>query len=1467
MSLSHQPPAPKRKQLKLRRILQPNQQQQQKRRGEERAILAAERSRGMDTRSVSNPDAGGGVEGAAAQQQLHTTTLLLPSLSPGGGVGGIEQSASGHEEVVAKSMQFTTPTSAQVPLLLQPNARDSRKKDRPYPVPLRKAHRTASLVDPEGAVWSSSAPSGASRTTAATVDRAAPKLPSGATVAQLLPPVAAALQTLKNSPPRTHQPPASSALSTTKLLLSPPRTDTASKRRMQSSEVRSVAESGLTAFGEEVSVGDMPNAVQHLSPIDSTVVAQQQQRHHTLFLQKQASTFATKADRKNAPVDGADKTPPRQRQLVASMVAAWEQSPVARAPLSPSDVERTPVPPPAAYSSSRRAADDRDAAAGSVEQTPVRPTPSRDRADRDDKQLSTTPVQANRSPPEQLRRRQQQQQRDRRGDDINTNDDETSNYAPSAARRQRSSGQPPSALLKAALSRPFGREPAILPPSSTSTTSTTSPHGWVVEVSTAEWDADQQQWKYRILVQRRQSAEPQAQSILGAEQDQLQLQSSSSFTTAFTWRSVADFFWLETALQQEFHGALLPPSLSIALGHTVEVASEMPVESLALKLWLSDVLNGVRGSGEWILPIVQPDHLGKLPIDMIKCESMETFLYRNAVGSTLNDAAAPFFPKSPNSPHDVDGTAGECNDPASFVTSLFHTAMAVSPLELCAGPQPGTPRSQEDYTSRHGRRHTNSRSRGFPKPSLPLGVMNCSSRALGTATDFSVQDSFVDSSSIVSGMNSVTPRGSSALVMHSELLFAQRDLSRNYRTTALAAMDTLRALNDQEEKVGVAWKRFAISLANLFAYEKDVESANVGESKVKKENMPFRKVEKSTIDECLRAMARQKTDRAVPGLTALSAMLSAYIADLSSVETSVDVYSKTVDQILLGPPPTEAGLGHTGGTSSPSSVGKRGLSGRHWDGLKDWTIKSLNKKGASAGDNNNRVQRRQDAQAAQLDGLKTRLLTNEKLLRISLTGLFRTIPFRISRMAWRYWNTEASQCAMMNLAAAELRSQLDVVSQTSVSKLLKRHSKDEKSDCAVEMELVQRVVNLGQRRMFPSGADSATDGSISTTSINNELVEVDNDDLSEERAKALKRDKALDIARHRIGRWNAVLAMSMMEAVGVDDPNVRVEETTRDLRLVRKYAIGLRECLNRCVESVRLLQEAITGNALDSKQNGPASTPTLPTQNSGPNQLKSRRNEFLVEMSLLFSGTYVDTGGAKPKRSSASMAVLHNAGIDTTDPSGWIPLETALTQRGSKTSSFHSSVGNLAVRYVNARDAQVEWLVSSLDGLLSEYYQRIEVIEGFVYMECVGIQLEKHFNAKRAKALMAFEKKTDLTAAMNMARKKRMPQLLEELQMKLEKLGPKVSHTSVKETKESHLESKNLKTSLHELAMRRLMRARETSTERAITIMSLWTKEEEINATEEIKALGEAMSALEKSVGQEDLDQILSLGTRPNKNT
>ena len=116
------------------------------------------------------------------------------------------------------------------------------------------------------------------------------------------------------------------------------------------------------------------------------------------------------------------------------------------------------------------------------------------------------------------------------------------------------------------------------------------------------------------------------------------------------------------------------------------------------------------------------------------------------------------------------------------------------------------------------------------------------------------------------------------------------------------------------------------------------------------------------------------------------------------------------------------------------------------------------------------------------------------------------------------------------------------------------------------------------------------------------------------------------------------------------------------------------------------------------------------------------------------------------------------------------------------------------------------------------------MIESFVYMHCVGIQLEKHYSKERSEALAKFEEKTDITTAINIAMKKNLPALVEELKGKLRSLPPNISHSSVKRAKERHLISKNIKEDLQQLAEKRFQRARETSTERVIAMIKLWAE-------------------------------------------
>ncbi len=95
--------------------------------------------------------------------------------------------------------------------------------------------------------------------------------------------------------------------------------------------------------------------------------------------------------------------------------------------------------------------------------------------------------------------------------------------------------------------------------------------------------------------------------------------------------------------------------------------------------------------------------------------------------------------------------------------------------------------------------------------------------------------------------------------------------------------------------------------------------------------------------------------------------------------------------------------------------------------------------------------------------------------------------------------------------------------------------------------------------------------------------------------------------------------------------------------------------------------------------------------------------------------------------------------------------------------------------------------------------------------------------ATAARFFQAWDKRTEISTAINVAAKKKIPKLVNELKIKLDNL-PQVSHTTVIRAKESHLTSKTLKSELHKLANRRLGRAQEVSTERVIAIMSLWAK-------------------------------------------
>ncbi|GAX14943.1 hypothetical protein FisN_12Lh354 [Fistulifera solaris] len=874
----------------------------------------------------------------------------------------------------------------------------------------------------------------------------------------------------------------------------------------------------------------------------------------------------------------------------------------------------------------------------------------------------------------------------------------------------------PLSKTKALLSRPFGR--SSLPPEII--------RKWVVEVSPAEWDADESEWKYRLLIQSRHVNKERKNNPVFPYQQ--------SFTTAFTWRSIADFLWLEESLQREYQGGLLLPDLSKALRGPINGnIRETPVEAEKLRNWLSDVLNGVRGQGELLMDYEAEGILGS--------ESMEAFLYRSSGPTSLTRSPEP--KSSTLSPDETPAT--------SFIEHLFSPNGILSPFAACAGT-----------TSGHGDM-SKSRRAGLLKQ---IDAISCQSSALEIDRSFDRQESFLDSDPVIR----------ECPTFYSMFIEAEQALLRNYLATAHRTTEKLNKLIDEEEKAGYAWSVFVQSLVMLFAIEKEFESSHIADLKLKQEKIHFCQVDKDLVEESLEAFTKAKVDRVLPALNVFGAMLRAYVDDLESIDPACKAFEDArIDLMNI----LEA-------HDRPAS--------QTWeDKIKDMASRSFGSHVA---------QEKQLEMQLQKEVEKNRLLKNEKLLYRSLTTFCRGVPIRSSRMAWRYLNTEATQCAAMYAASVALRKSI-AVGEKAASKRVARQVQQERQDFEAELGLVMKIIDLS-----PQGS-SSNDGK-----------------------------RILELAHERAGKWDLALAKVLLEKVGFTDTGMQLPELSRDLESIRKYACGLHDNLDRCIRSLHQLRKACLGGRQVNKQRGP---------------LETARNEFFSELANLFSGTFVNVD---KRYSEQRKQVLSQAGIDTSDSFQWKRLCPSSQQNGRATFT-QGSAADLINAYFVERDSKIGWIFDQLAQLLQDYFKQVEVIENFVYMNYVGTELESFLKSKRAEMLFAFEKKTDVTAAINVAMKKRLPHLVSELQVKLDGFGPDVSQTKLKEMKASHLASKEIKAELHELSLRRFVRSREASTEKVISLIKFLSREVENTSTQELKALGEAMAVLERSIDKEDFDTVV----------
>ena len=153
---------------------------------------------------------------------------------------------------------------------------------------------------------------------------------------------------------------------------------------------------------------------------------------------------------------------------------------------------------------------------------------------------------------------------------------------------------------------------------------------------------------------------------------------------------------------------------------------------------------------------------------------------------------------------------------------------------------------------------------------------------------------------------------------------------------------------------------------------------------------------------------------------------------------------------------------------------------------------------------------------------------------------------------------------------------------------------------------------------------------------------------------------------------------------------------------------------------------------------------------------------------------------------------------------------------------------------------------------LKSYDFLIEENENYIWMNKVGNYVKKFYSNVRADAVSAWEKKTDITTAINIAIKKRLTLLVKELKQKLELIGSNgdVSCSSVKEAKERHLGSKALKVELEALASRRLKRLYSNGlcVKYSLSIIHEWSLREEASTKLERKCLKDVIGEIERNV-------------------
>ena len=744
--------------------------------------------------------------------------------------------------------------------------------------------------------------------------------------------------------------------------------------------------------------------------------------------------------------------------------------------------------------------------------------------------------------------------------------------------------------VKGALSREVGRN--RLP--------TTSLQHWFVRVGEPKWDDKEGRYKYKIKLSKNEAAAESLDSFI----------SKSSFNEVTTTRSLQDFVWLERGLRAEYHGALIAPLLSLTIYFaTVADSSSLGEELLdvgkksspidtplgvswnatnatsqsikflgqildqnetvnkdMLASWLSDVINGVRGDGEVAL---------RYDVDILQSEALETFLFRHAEalnGVSPNQMGTNQKRASSLGGFDLFSFIGDNVGEGCYNNSMLSLGDVINtPFTFFDNACAGGINEIKNSPKRGSRKIYSSGATGVPG-------LNCGS--ILSESDF--DDAWLMTS---------TPNS----VAHSELLEAERDFIASSIKISSDGIARVQSLVKHEDYVGQCWQNLATAMSGLFSVEKDIETAHIGDQiKSNKKKQPFRKLRKSGVNDVLLDLAQGKIDRARPGLILLGSMISAYYTDLNSVVPSFKEYVDAIRQLQ------ELDEAH--------SIKDEKSKASSLEQLKSFIINTYQSNGTTS-----RVTMEDEVQTigslntTQSKALQRRVLSNEKMLKQSITSLCRASALRAARMSWWYFKTEAKQAANVHATAVALRQALSIDADTAIAMRERRYDEDETKDNAAEIDLVKRIIDLGKMNLSLSYNESSNENSPFSESIQD----------------------AMNMAIDQVGRWDANTTQTILQAAGVEDVEVTIDETSRELRHVRKYAISLRENVEKCLEAVSALTKVWSSDS--------------------DMRISKSRREFWAAMSIIFSG--------KVSKDSRNARVLANTGIDTQDRGGWLGVK------------------------------------------------------------------------------------------------------------------------------------------------------------------------------------------------------------------